>query len=112
MKYAKQRMLELKMSKSEIFVVLVSVLQGRAKTMVMKLDHQDGDFNLTMRKLEKEFLTNIYLSMNYQPSLNSLIKCPKDATKMSEFYREDKTITNQLRKICYAISLKPHFMTS
>ena len=70
-------MLELKMSKSEIFVVLVSVLQGRAKTMVMKLDHQDGDFNLTMRKLEKEFLTNIYLSMNYQPSLNSLIKCPK-----------------------------------
>ena len=54
MKYAKKRMLELKMSKCEMYVALLSILAGPAKILVMKSDH-DGDFNLAMEKLTKEY---------------------------------------------------------
>ena len=55
MKYAKKRMLELKMSKCEMYVALLSILEGPAKTLVMKSDHNDGNFNLAMEKLTKEY---------------------------------------------------------
>lgn len=77
-----------------------SVLEGKAKTMIMKEDHRNGDYNLAMQKLEKEYFNRHSFVKELSTQLELLDEMSKkDATKISEFYQEVKTITDQLRRV-------------
>ena len=97
---AKHRMMELQMSKNEMYVALISVLGGDAKDLVIKSNRLSGDFNLAMEILDKEFfnkhsfVTELSTQLELIPPMHA-----RDATKMSQFYREVSAITEQLKDV-------------
>ena len=100
MKYAKTRMLDLKMSKCEMYVALLSILAGPAKTLVMKSDHNDGDFNLAMEKLTKEYLNRNSFVNELSMQLDFIQPMPdKNVAKMTKFFQEVTAITEQLKEV-------------
>ena len=100
MKYAKKRMLELKMSKCEMYVALLSILEGPAKTLVMKSDHNDGDFNLAMEKLTKEYFNKNSFVNELSMQLDIIQPMhDKNVARMTKFFQEVTAITEQLKDV-------------
>ena len=83
-----------------MFVNLVLVQAERAKTLVMKSDLNINDLDQAMKKLEKEYF-NKHSFVNELFTKLELIHYmhPKDAIRMTEFYQEVESITEQLKQV-------------